>query len=83
MPVAGSSGLLGPALTTIVPNCSGSVSRPSVSIGNWNGWPREAGGWPICPAGASRFSLRIALATSMAVMLRDASFCGSSQARML
>ena len=83
MPVAGSSGLLRPALTTIDPNCSGSLSRPSVSTGNWNGWPREAGGWPMRPDGASTFSLRMALATSMAVMLRDASFCGSSQARML
>ena len=30
-----------------------------------------------------RSGWRIALATSMAVMFRDASFCGSSQARML
>ena len=35
------------------------------------------------PAGTSAFSLRTALATSIAVMLRDASFCGSSQILML
>src|SRR5207245_1189218 len=71
------------ALTMISPNCSGSVSRPNVSMGSWKGWPRDAGGVPICPAGASRFWLRMALATSLAVMFKDASFCGSSQARML
>ena len=38
---------------------------------------------PTWPAGASRLWLRTALATSLAVMLSDASFCGSSQARML
>ena len=31
---AGAAGLLCPTLTTISPNCSGSVSRPSVSTGN-------------------------------------------------
>ncbi len=74
---------LWPTLTMISPNCSGSVSRPRVSMGSWKGWLRDVGGWPIRPAGASRFWLRIALATSLAVMFSDASFCGSSQARML
>ena len=65
------------------PNCSGSVNRPSVSIGNCEDCPRGAGGCPIRPAGATRFCWLIAWATSMAVMFRDASFWGSSQARML
>ena len=65
------------------PNCSGVVSRPSVSIGSCKDCVREAGGCPTWPAGASRFWLRTALATSLAVMLSDANFCGSSQARML
>ena len=81
--VAGAVEPLWTALTMISPNCSGSVSRPSVSMGSWKGWPRDAGGLPICPAGASRFWLRMALATSLAVMPSDANFCGSSQARML
>jgi hypothetical protein len=74
---------LWPTLTTMSPNCSGSVSRPRVSIGSWKDWPPDAGGWPIRPAGASRFWLRMALATSLAVMFKEANFCGSSQARML
>ena len=34
---------LWPTLTMMSPNCSGSVSRPSVSIGNWNDWPAPIG----------------------------------------
>ena len=52
------------------------------------------GSWLVCSPGGRRlpdlaggrawmFWLRTALATSMAVMPRDASFCGSSQMRML
>src|SRR5262249_46293797 len=70
-------------LTMMSPNCSGRLSRPSVWIGSWNDCPFGAGGWPTWPAGASRFWLRMALATSMVVMPREASCCGSSQARML
>jgi hypothetical protein len=65
------------------PNCSVSESRPSVSSGYWNACPLPIGGCPTRPAGASTFCVRIAFATSMAVMFRDASFCGSSQTRML
>ena len=70
-------------LMMMSPNCSGSVRRPSVSIGSCSDCLREAGGCPTWPAGASRFWLWMALATSLAVMLSDASCCGSSQARML
>ncbi len=79
----GCAGRPAPTLTMMSPNCSGSLSRPSVSIGIWVSCPSRAGGSPIWPAGASRFWLRMALATSMAVMPREASFCGSSQARTL
>src|SRR5262249_20670495 len=72
-----------PVLTTMSPNCSGVGSRPSVSIGSCRDCPLPMGGWPIRPAGASTFWVRMALATSTAVRFRDASFCGSSQTRML
>ena len=77
------AGLLCPTLTTMSPNCSGSVSLPSVSIGIWTDRPRGPGGCASSPAAGSTFWLRIAFATSMAVMSHAASFCGSSQARML
>ena len=72
-----------PALTMISPNCSGVLSRPKVLMGSSKAWLAELGGAPIQPAGASRFWLRMALATSTAVMLQAAIFCGSSQQRML
>ena len=70
-------------LTMMSPNCSGVLSRPKVSMGSSKAWPASVGGAPIQPAGASRFWLRIALATSTAVMLQAAILCGSSQQRML
>ena len=73
----------GSALTMMSPNCSVVVSRPRASIGSSNGCVRVDGCWPSIPAGASRFWLRMASATSRTVMFSDASFCGSSQARML
>ena len=62
------------ALTTMSPNCSGLLSRPRVSIGRSNACRASDGGWPIRPAGASRFWFRTALATSMAVMLQRRHF---------
>ncbi len=73
----------GPTLTMTSSNCSGVVSRPSVSSGSWKRCRDGAGGWPTWPAGASRFWPRRALATSMAFIRHDANFCGSSQTRML
>ena len=52
-------------------------------MGSANASVAGAGCWPSTPAGASRFWVRMALATSLAVMFSDASFCGSSQARIL
>ncbi len=75
--------VLWPTLTMMSPNCSGSLRRPSASTGTSQGWPAGAGGAPSCPAGTSRFWLRMAAATSPALMPRAAIFCGSSQARML
>src|SRR5262249_29986136 len=37
-PPADSTRWLPRALTTMSPNCSGSASRPRVSMGSWNGW---------------------------------------------
>ena len=71
------------ALTIRSPNCSVVVSRPRVSIGSSSGCVRVDGCWPSIPAGASRFWLRMALATSSTVIFSDASFYGSSQTRML
>ena len=71
-----------PTLTMMSPNCSGVLSRPRISIGNWLVCRTEAGGCPVCPAAAWMLWSRMALATSMAVMPRDASFRGSSQMRM-
>ena len=49
----------------------------------FEGYVPRPGGAPIQPAVASRFWLRIALATSTAVMLQAAIFCGFNQQRML
>ena len=61
------------------------VGEPAEGVdGSWNAWPRPTGGWPICPAArlevlaADRVRPRRWRSCS-----RDASFCGSSQARML
>ena len=62
------------ALTMILANCSGLLSRPSVSIGNWKAGRAAPAAGRFGRPGASRFWLRIALATSMAVMLRDSQF---------
>ena len=43
LPLAAGSARLGVALTMMSPNCSGLLSRPSVSSGNWNGCERAAG----------------------------------------
>ena len=59
------------------------VSRPSVSMRQLEGLVRARRRLADLPGGASRFWRWMALATSMAVMFSDASFCGSSQARML
>ena len=71
-----------PTLTMMSPNCSGVLSRPRISIGNWLICFTDAGGCPVCPGAAWMLWLRTALDTSMAVMPRDASFRGSSQMRM-
>ena len=42
-------------LTMMSPNCSGVVSRPSMSIGWSNAWRGAAGGWPTRPGAACRF----------------------------
>src|SRR5262249_3126895 len=81
--LAGGGGWPGAALTMSSPNWSGGVSRPRVSMGSSNGCVRREGCCPRAPAGASRFCWRMALATSVAVVLSAASFCGSSQTRML
>ncbi len=83
MPDSAVRGWLGATLTMRSSNCFGSFSRPSVVIGNCSNWPRGMGGCPTIPAAAGSFWSWIAPATSIAVMLRDASFCGSSQTRML
>src|SRR3984893_15365175 len=72
----------GPTLMTMSPNCSGVLSRPRMSIGNWLVCRTEVGGCPVCPGAAWMLWLRTALATSWAVMPRDASFRGSTQIRM-
>src|SRR5207247_1144706 len=66
-----------------VPNSSGSISRPRVLIVSWNCCPFGTGCWPICPAATWTFCAPMALTTSAAVRLSEASFCGSSHARML
>ena len=81
--LVGEDGCFTTALTIISPNCSVVVSRPSVLTGNSKDWVRGAGCCPRTPGAASRFWFWRAVATSVAVMPSDASFCGSSQARML
>src|SRR5260221_7409395 len=81
--VAAGGGRGWPTLTTMSPNSAGVPSRPIVLIGSWSDWGTNVGGAPSWPTGASRFWLRIAAATSSAVILRAAISCGSSQARML
>ena len=65
------------------PNCSG-VDEPAQRVDRQleRLAPRRRGLADL-PGGRVEVLLRMALATSMAVMLRAASFCGSSQARML
>jgi hypothetical protein len=81
--LVGEDGRLRTALTMMSLNCSVVVSRPSVSMGSWKACVRDAGCCPSAPGAASTFWLWRALATSVAVMPSDASFCGSSQARTL
>jgi len=70
-------------LMIIEANCSGSVSRPTVLSGTWITCPSGTGGWPIIPVATWAFCLRMAEATSEAVMSRAASLSGSTQIRML
>ena len=69
--------------TMMSANSSGSTSRPFVLRVIWIDCPLPIGGWPTCPVGHGRFCSRIAVTTSPAVMLRAASFSGSTQTRML
>ena len=48
---------VGPTLTMMSPNCSGSLRRPNASMGISKGWLAAVGGAPSCPAGTSRFWL--------------------------
>ncbi len=82
-PVGEIAGGRPPVLTMMLPYCSGNSSRPSVSTGSSRDWSGLIGGWPMRPAAASRFWSWIAPATSDAVILRAAIFCGSNQALML
>ena len=83
MPAPESDGGWPPTFTTMSPNCSDVVEPAERVQRQLEACPAAAGGWPIRPAGASTFCVRIAAATSTAVISRAASFCGSSHARML
>ena len=50
-----------PILTTMSPNCSGSISRPSVLSVYWKAWPVGTGGWPSWPAATCTFCSRRAV----------------------
>ena len=80
--LAGDGGGGWPTLMMMSPNCSGVLSRPSVCSGSWKALPCPTGGCPTAPGAASTFWARTALATSLAVMFRAASSCGSSQMRI-
>src|SRR5262249_14968330 len=79
--ISGGRGWL--TFTTMSPNSSGVRRRPTVLIGSVNDCPGRTGGAPTVPTAASRFWLRIAAATSSAVMFFAASACGFSHARTL
>ncbi len=69
------------ARTTMFSNSSSSTSRPWVLIDNWKSVAPGAGGAPRAPAATWRFCSRMALTTSLAVRLREATLFGSSQTR--
>ncbi len=62
-------------------NSSSVTRRPWVLIDSWKSVAPGAGGAPREPAATWRFCSRIALTTSDAVRLREATFSGSSQTR--
>ena len=68
-------------LMTMLPNSSTDCSRPCVLTVSWKSAPLD-GPWPTTPAATCTFCSRIAFTTSLAVRLRAATFCGSSQTRM-
>ena len=57
-------------------NSAGSVRRPLTFTVYWNCVPALAGGWPTCPAGATRFCSPITLARSVPVRPEFGQFVG-------
>ena len=65
------------------PNCAGVCSRPRVVSVTSVTCPGRVGCWPMRPQATCWFCSRTAATTSPAPRLREASFSGSSQSRML
>ncbi|CRQ74595.1 hypothetical protein PAERUG_P45_London_17_VIM_2_12_12_04137 [Pseudomonas aeruginosa] len=72
---------LAPARMMMFSNSSSVTRRPWVLIDNWKLVSLGAGGAPRVPAATWRFCSRMALTTSVAVRLREATLFGSSQTR--
>ena len=72
----------GSVATTMSPNCSGLVSRPSVCTATWKAPGDVAGGWLMAPAATCTLAARSAATTSPAVRPRAATRAGSSQTRI-
>ncbi|MCY1534615.1 hypothetical protein D9M68_699930 [compost metagenome] len=62
-------------------NSSSVTRRPWVLIESWKLLPASDGGAPRAPAATWRFCSRMALTTSVAVRLREATLFGSSHTR--
>ena len=72
----------GLARKTMLPNCSGVVSRPSVWMLSWNCCSFEIGRAPIRPTGAITFCAWIAAITSAGVNCRLSRRFVSNQIRI-
>jgi hypothetical protein len=66
----------------MLPNSSGSDSRPLVVTVYWNCWSVGAGGAPICPAGTCTFCSATAFWMSATLTLSEVMRSGLSQKRM-
>ncbi|MNN51364.1 hypothetical protein D3C81_1659950 [compost metagenome] len=71
----------GPLRMMMFSNSSSLTRRPWVLIDSWKLVAFGAGGAPRAPAATWRFCSRIALTTSVAVRLREATLFGSSHTR--
>jgi hypothetical protein len=72
----------GSARSTMLPNSSGEVRRPSVLTVSVKPPGETAGAWLIAPAATCRLAARMAIISSVAVRLWPATRAGSSQTRI-